>query len=339
MNSLTSEKLNCNNSHQISIVVPMYNEIDNVKPLLDAVQSALSDYEYPWELIVVDDGSTDGTARALVNYAKLIGDHVLIISLSRNFQQTAAMQAGIDAARGDIIVTMDGDLQNDPKDIKSLVKKLIDEDLDLVAGWRENRQDKFFLRRLPSLIANRVIRKVSGLAFHDLGCSLKVFRSSVLRKVRLYGEMHRFIPAWLATVTSPSRMAEMPVQHHHRQLGESKYGLSRTFRVIIDLLAVYFFLKFGSRPGHFFGGIGLAIGSIGISILGYLMLLKFNGEQVGGRPLLWLGFFSVLASLQFLTTGILAELMMRIYFDGGHAKPYHMSVSHQRAPDGQWHAI
>jgi glycosyltransferase involved in cell wall biosynthesis len=339
MNSLTSEKLNCNNSHQISIVVPMYNEIDNVKPLLDAVQSALSDYEYPWELIVVDDGSTDGTARALVNYAKLIGDHVLIISLSRNFQQTAAMQAGIDAARGDIIVTMDGDLQNDPKDIKSLVKKLIDEDLDLVAGWRENRQDKFFLRRLPSLIANRVIRKVSGLAFHDLGCSLKVFRSSVLRKVRLYGEMHRFIPAWLATVTSPSRMAEMPVQHHHRQLGESKYGLSRTFRVIIDLLAVYFFLKFGSRPGHFFGGIGLAIGSIGISILGYLMLLKFNGEQVGGRPLLWLGFFSVLASLQFLTTGILAELMMRIYFDGGHAKPYHMSVSHQGVPDGQWHVI
>lgn len=323
--------------HKLSVVVPMFNEVDNARPLLDAVQSALADYPYPWELIVVDDGSTDGTARALSAHARSLGDHIVVLALRRNFRQTAAMQAGIDAATGDVIVTMDGDLQNDPRDIPRLVARLLNEDLDMVAGWRHTRQDGWLLRRLPSVLANRLIRKVSGLAFQDLGCSLKVFRGSVLRKIRLYGEMHRFIPAWLATVTSPSRMAEEPVRHHSRTQGQSKYGLSRTFRVLIDLLAVHFFMEFGSRPGHFFGGIGLVVGGLGAGVLGYLLVLKLMGETVGGRPLLWLGFFGVLAGLQFLTSGILAEILMRIYFEGRHAQPYHLSDSVQRPGEDGGH--
>lgn len=323
--------------HRLSVVVPMYNEIDNAAPLIDAVQAALADYPQPWELIVVDDGSTDGTGPALQRHAARVGPHVRVLRLLRNFRQTAAMQAGIDAARGDVIVTMDGDLQNDPRDIPRLVARLLNEDLDLVAGWRQQRQDGFVLRRFPSMLANRLIRRVSGLTFQDLGCSLKAFRGSVLRQVRLYGEMHRFIPAWLATVTSPERMAEEPVSHHARLRGESKYGLSRTFRVLVDLLAVHFFLRFGARPGHFFGGIGLAVGGVGVLILTYLAALKLTGESVGTRPLLALGFFALMGGLQFITTGVLAELMIRVYFDGRHAQPYHARPLPTVAADEAWH--
>ena len=214
--------------HRLSVVVPMYNEVENAAPMIDAVQDALKDYAWPWELIVVDDGSADGTGQALDKRAREIGPHIRVLHLARNFRQTAAMQAGIDAARGDVIATLDGDLQNDPLDIPRMVARLLDEDLDMVAGWRQARQDGAVLRKIPSKIANRLIRRVSGLKFQDLGCSLKVFRTSVLRQIRLYGEMHRFIPAWLATVTSPSRMAEEPVRHHARVAGQSKYGLSRT---------------------------------------------------------------------------------------------------------------
>ena len=210
-----------------------------------------------------------------------------------------------------------------------------------MAGWRRERQDGFILRRFPSILANRLIRKVSGLQFQDLGCSLKVFRGSVLRQVRLYGEMHRFIPAWLATVTSPSRMAEEPVQHHARRAGASKYGISRTFRVLIDLLAVHFFLRFGTRPGHFFGGIGLVVMAIGGLMLGYMGVLKAMGESVGTRPMLSLGFFLVLGGVQLLTTGVLAELVMRVYYDVGQARPYRLRGREQAAediaPEAGWH--
>jgi glycosyltransferase involved in cell wall biosynthesis len=325
-------------AHRLSLVVPMYNEIDNVAPLLDDVQAALAAYPFPWELIVVDDGSHDGTAAALERHAARIGPHMRVIRLLRNFRQTAAMQAGIDAARGDVIVTMDGDLQNDPRDIARLVARLLHDDLDLVAGWRRERQDGLVLRRLPSLLANRLIRGMTGLQFQDLGCSLKVFRGAVLRQIRLYGEMHRFIPAWLATVTSPARMAEEPVNHRARECGASKYGLSRTFRVVTDLLAVYFFLHFGSRPGHFFGGIGLAVGALGGAILAWLATLKLMGESIGTRPLLSLGFFLVIGGLQFLTTGVVAELLIRVYFDGRHAQPYHRRQMPAPADDAAWHA-
>jgi glycosyltransferase involved in cell wall biosynthesis len=247
------------------------------------------------------------------------------------------MQAGIDAARGDVIVTLDGDLQNDPKDIPKLVARLLKDDMDLVAGWRQNRQDGLWLRKVPSRIANRLIRKVTQLEFQDLGCSLKAYRASVLKRVSLYGEMHRFIPAWMATVTSPARMAEEPVSHHARTRGESKYGISRTLRVVLDLLAVNFFLRFSGRPGHFFGGVGLGVGLVGMLILSYLAVLKMFGEQIGGRPLLWLGFFCVLGGLQFLTTGVLAELLIRIYYDRGDVAPYHTSQGPELAAESAWH--
>jgi glycosyltransferase involved in cell wall biosynthesis len=315
----------------------MYNERENAVPLLDAVQGALSDYPAPWELVVVDDGSRDGTGAALERRAKELGPHVQVVRLRRNFGQSAAMQAGIDAARGDVIVTMDGDLQNDPGDIPALVAKLLDEDKDLVAGWRERRKDGMLLRKIPSRIANRLIRKATRLEFHDLGCSLKAFRAPVLREVRLFGEMHRFIPAWLATVTSAERMAELKVRHKSRERGTSKYGISRTFRVIVDLLAVYFFLRFRARPGHFFGVLGLSVLAAGVLVLTYLLGLKLAGESVGGRPLLLLGFFFVMGGVQLLTTGVLAEIVIRVYFDGRLAKAYHATDRATPEPDASWH--
>ncbi len=325
--------------HRLSVVVPMYNEVENAVPLIDEVNAALLDYPFPWELLVVDDGSRDGTGAALDRHAATIGPHIRVIRLWRNFRQTAAMQAGIDASRGDVIVTMDGDLQNDPRDIPKLVARLLTGDLDLVAGWRKFRQDGFWLRKVPSRIANHLIRKSTGLQFNDLGCSLKAFRGSVLREVRLYGEMHRFIPAWLATVTSPQRMDELPVNHRARVAGTSKYGLSRTFRVITDLLSMHFFLNYGTRPGHFFGGIGLATGGIGFVILGWMAVLKIMGQSVGGRPLLTLGFFMVIAGLQLLLTGVLAELLIRIYYDGRHAQPYHHGQGQNPSDDAAWHTL
>jgi glycosyltransferase involved in cell wall biosynthesis len=324
-------------SHRLSVVVPMYNEIENATALVDEVDRALADYPYPWELIVVDDGSRDGTGARLQEHAQAVGPHVRVVRLWRNFRQTAAMQAGIDAARGDVIVTMDGDLQNDPRDIPKLVARLLTGDLDFVAGWRKNRQDGFWLRKFPSRIANALIRKSTGLQFNDLGCSLKAFRGSVLREVRLYGEMHRFIPAWLATVTSPARMDEVPVNHRARVAGTSKYGLSRTFRVITDLLAMHFFLNYGTRPGHFFGGIGLGVGGIGGVIVLWMFVLKLMGQSIGGRPLLSLGFFLIVMGLQLLLTGVLAELLIRIYYDGRHAQPYHHDKLVPPPADEAWH--
>jgi len=334
-NSLQGDQLPMR--HFLSVVVPMYNEEELAGDLIFAVQNALNEYSHPWELIVVDDGSNDGTWLALKNAATIAGPHVRLIKLLRNFKQTAAMQAGIDAARGDVIVTMDGDLQNDPTDIPQLVSKLLNDDLDMVAGWRKNRQDGLWLRKIPSKLANRLIRNVSGLNFQDLGCSLKAFRASVLRKVRLYGEMHRFIPAWLATVTSPQRMAEVPVKHFPRQKGTSKYGLSRTFRVLLDLLSIHYFLRFGSRPGHFFGGLGSIVTAIGFLILTYLGFLKLSGESIGNRPLMFLGFFAVVSGIQLLTTGVIAEILMRTYYDAGKFNSYHTLQAETIEASEGWH--
>ena len=323
--------------HRLSVVVPMYDERENAAPLVDAVQAALAGYPHPWELVVVDDGSRDGTGALLERRAAEVGPHVRVVRLRRNCGQSAAMQAGIDAARGDVIVTMDGDLQNDPRDIPMLVARLLTEDLDLVAGWRQHREDGLFLRKVPSRIANRMIRRATGLRFHDLGCSLKAFRGSVVREIRLYGEMHRFIPAWLATVTSPDRMAEVPVSHHARTRGTSKYGITRTFRVLIDLLAIFFFLRFRARPGHFFGGIGLTVLTGGIAILGYLGALKLAGHDVGGRPLLSLGFFCVIGGVQLLTVGVIGEMLIRVYYEGNRARSYHALPREAPPGDGGWH--
>lgn len=326
-------------AHRLSVVVPMYNEIGNAEPMITRIHEGLKGYNWPWELIVVDDGSTDGTPDALRKVGEKFGAHVRVIELMRNFKQTAAMQAGIDEARGDVIVTLDGDLQNDPADIPRLVSRLLREDLDLVSGWRKNRQDGLVLRKIPSRIANRLIAKITGVKLNDYGCSLKAFRASVIKGVRLYGEMHRFIPAWLATVTTPRRIAEEVVTHHARIHGESKYGISRTFRVILDLISVFFFMRYRTRPGHFFGGAGLAFGAIGSLILAYLGVLKFiDGVNIGTRPLMMVGFFAIITGVQFILSGVLAEMLTRIYFETGAGQQYEVR-NPQTPTDQAWHRV
>lgn len=309
--------------HRLSLVVPLYNEQDNVEPLLAGIHAALADYPMPWELIVVDDGSSDGTHERLRDAARRWGRHVRVLELQRNFGQTAAMQAGIDAARGEVIATLDGDLQNDPADIPRLVGRLLSEDLDLVVGWRRNRQDNVWLRTIPSRIANRLIGNITQVRLHDYGCSLKVYRATVIKEVRLYGEMHRFIPAWMSVRTAPQRIREEVVNHRARVHGESKYGISRTFRVLVDLLSVYFFLRFLTRPGHFFGRIGLVSGGLGTLLLGWLFAQKLLlGANIGTRPLLLVAVLLVLMGVQFLTTGVLSELITRTYFASSASRPY-----------------
>lgn len=323
--------------HRLSLVVPMYNEAENVAPLLVRVHEALAGYPWPWEVVLVDDGSADATGAELTRAAERYGAHVRVVVLLRNYKQTAAMQAGMDAARGDVIATLDGDLQNDPIDIPRLVNRLLQEDLDLVAGWRKNRRDGLWLRKIPSRIANRLIARLTGVALKDYGCSLKVFRASAIKNVKLYGEMHRFIPAWLATVTTPRRIAQEVVTHHPRVFGESKYGLSRTFRVVLDLLFVYFFMRYRTRPGHFFGGIGIALGGLGSLILSYLFFVKvFLGESIGTRPLLFGGFFLVIAGIQMVTSGVLAELLARVLFESGASSAYLARPQAPLADDDGW---
>lgn len=324
--------------HTLSVVVPMYNEAENVEPLLERVHLALGPYPWPWEVVLVDDGSSDATPAELTRCAGKFGPHVRVVELMRNFRQTAAMQAGLDVARGSVIVTMDGDLQNDPIDIPRMVLRLLTEDLDLVAGWRKNRQDGLLLRKIPSRIANRLIARMTGVHLRDYGCSLKVFRGSTIKSVRLYGEMHRFIPAWLATVTTPRRIAQEVVTHHARVFGQSKYGISRTFRVVLDLIFVYFFMRYRTRPGHFFGGIGIAIGTVGTLIVTYLAFVKvFLGEAIGTRPLLFGGFFLVIAGVQMVTSGVLAELLTRVYYESGIARPYLARPVPVLSTDDGWH--
>ena len=323
-------------SHRLSIIAPMYNEADNVQPFLEQVHAGMSGYPWPWELILVDDGSTDATVAELNRARHKWGAHVRPLELMRNFKQTAAMQAGVDAARGDVIVTLDGDMQNDAGDIPRLVARLLNEDLDCVAGWRKYRQDNL-LRTIPSRIANRLIAKVVGVRLNDYGCSLKAFRASVLKSIRLYGEMHRFIPAWLATVTTPRRIAEEPVMHHPRVHGVSKYGISRTFRVVLDLISVFFFMRYRTRPGHFFGGVGLVLGMIGSVVLAWLAFVKFGlGESIGTRPLLIFGFFCIIAGAQFVSTGVLAETLARIYFESGTAVQYQVRDPVAVADESDW---
>jgi len=297
---------------ELSVLAPVHNEEQNIEPLVDRICEALKDFGKRWELILVDDGSTDATlarAKALLERPGLV---LKIVELQRNFGQAAGLQAGIDAARGRLIATLDGDLQNDPHDIPAMIDMLEAQDLDMVCGWRKERQDGLMLRLIPSWIANRLIRKVTGVRIHDYGCGLKLYRTSVVRQVRIMGGMHRFIPAWVASVTPTSRIGEMVVHHHARQFGQSKYGISRTSRVILDLFSVLFFMSFRQRPGHFFGTIGLVFGAISALMFLYLLIVRFIvGEDIGTRPLLLVAIMLFLGAVQMITTGIVAEMLVR----------------------------
>ncbi len=299
----------------LSLVVAIYNEEDNVVPLLAGLNEALSDYNY--ELILVDDGSTDQTVKRL---RPLLEPHMSLIVLRKNFGQSAAMAAGISAARGTYIATMDGDLQNDPSDIPLMVETLEKGEWDLVAGYRQKRQDGLFLRKIPSIIANAIIRKSTGIRLHDYGCTLKVFESSIAKNLGLYGQLHRYIPVLAAL--QGARMTEMPVKHHPRIHGQSKYGLGRTFKVVSDLVLMVFLQKYFQRPMHLFGPIGFFLLMAGIVINVYLLIIKLQGNDIGQRPLLTLGVILFLSGLQFILFGILSEVMMRTYYESQDKHPY-----------------
>jgi glycosyltransferase involved in cell wall biosynthesis len=319
----TPSTLDTREAERLSIVVPMYNEEDNVLPLVTQVQAAMATSPWPWQLILVDDGSGDRTPERIRQAVASGPEHIGAVILRRNFGQTAAMQAGIDLADGSIIATMDGDLQNNPHDIVRMVRRLLDEDLDLLVGWRRDRQDNLWLRKVPSWLANRLIVAVTDVRLHDYGCSLKIFRASVIRQVRLYGEMHRFIPTWIATVTAPDRIKEEPVSHFARVHGQSKYGLSRTFKVLLDLLSMYFFSRYRASPGHFFGRIGLLCGFAGTLALLWLGWRKFvDGDSIANRPLLMLAVLLAVIGVQFICTGIVTEMLARTYFEAGGIRTY-----------------
>jgi glycosyltransferase involved in cell wall biosynthesis len=296
---------------QLSVVIPVFNEVDNVRDLHQQLTAALDPLGRPYEILLVDDGSTDGTLQALLAIEREDA-RVRVLRLRRNFGQTAAFSAGFDHARGEVIVTSDGDLQNDPRDIPALLARL-EEGYDMVCGWRRRRQDSFS-RVLPSRIANGLISWATGVHLHDYGCSLKAIRAEVVKGVRLYGEMHRFIPAvasWMGVAVT-----EMEVNHRPRTRGSSKYGLGRTLRVLLDLFTVKFLLAYGTRPAHFFGKLGLAFGAVGTGILAYLGYVRlFADTPIWGRPLLLLGFWLFSNGVILVCFGLVAELLVRIYHE------------------------
>jgi glycosyltransferase involved in cell wall biosynthesis len=296
----------------LSVVVPIHNEYESLPKLIDAIATTLLRENLRYEILCIDDGSTDGSGELLKQIAQTRTDLRAII-FRRNYGQTAAMAAGFSYAKGQVIVTLDGDLQNDPADIPMLLAKL-DEGYDLVSGWRKNRQDAALTRLLPSKIANWLIGQVTGVKLHDYGCSLKAYRAELLADMHLYGELHRFLPA-LAFIEG-ARITELPVRHHARQFGTSKYGLGRTFRVVMDMLTVWFMRKFLTKPMHVFGWLGLVSISSGAAIALYLSVLKIAyGMSIGNRPLLMLSAVLVLTGVQLFCFGLLAELLMRTYHE------------------------
>lgn len=306
----------------ISVVITVYNEEDNIQPLLEATYSALSQIDY--EVILIEDGSTDRTVAEVKKYAN---SRTKLIIFNRNHGQTTALAAGIDMATGEYIATMDGDLQNDPTDIPVMLQKAIDEEWDVVAGRRANRKDGFVLRKIPSKIANWVIRNTTKVYLKDYGCTLRVYKAEIAQGMGLYGELHRFIP--VLAKQQGARMTEMDVKHHPRIHGESKYGLSRTFKVMSDLILMLFFQKYFQRPIHLFGGIGLISFLLGSLISFYLLILKILGEDIWGRPIMILGFILILGGIQLVTTGIIAEIIVRTYFESQDKKTYTVKSVYQ----------
>lgn len=301
---------------QLSLVICVYNEELNIKPLSEQIKNALKDFDY--EAIFVDDGSTDRTREEV---RAINDDHFLLLELKKNYGQSSALQAGIDAASGEYVALIDGDLQNDPADIPMMIKMAKEGEWDMVAGVRANRQDGAFLRKIPSKIANYLIREATGIRMRDLGCTLKVFTKEAIKSIHIYGELHRFIPALLALEGS-TRMTQVDVNHRAREFGKSKYNLSRTTRVFSDLILMVFFKKYMQRPMHFFGGIGIVTLGLGVLINFYLLILKVFGHDIWGKPILILGMILVMGGIQLITIGIVAEMLMRTYYEGQNKKPY-----------------
>jgi glycosyltransferase involved in cell wall biosynthesis len=293
---------------EISLVISVYNEMENIEPLVVNIENALDGIDF--EIVFIDDGSTDGTVEAIKN---LNNQKIKTIVFNKNYGQTTAMAAGIDYAQGHYIVTLDGDLQNDPSDIPRMLKLLKNDGWDVVAGRRAARQDSLFIRKIPSKIANALIRRLTKVYINDYGCTLKVFRAEIAKNLGLYGELHRFIPV-LANLQG-ARIMEIDVKHHPRIHGVTKYGLSRTFRVMSDLLLMVFFQKYLQRPMHLFGTIGILAFFVGMLINFYLLIVKLFGQDIGGRPLLILGAILTLGGIQLISSGIIAEIIMRTYYE------------------------
>lgn len=300
---------------ELSVVIPVMNEEDNVKPMIEAVDAALTGYDY--EVIFVDDGSTDATRQRI---KENLNDRVQLVELRKNYGQSTAMAAGIDFSTGTYVTMLDGDLQNDPTDIPMMLEKLKAEDWDVVAGNRKNRQDGAVLRKLPSKIANAIIRSMTKVYIQDYGCTLKVFKREIAEDLGLYGELHRFIPV-LASMQG-AKIVQVDVKHHPRRFGKSKYGLGRTFRVMSDLVTMVFFRKYSQKPMHLFGTMGFISLILGILINIYMLILKIMGEDIWGKPMLLLGMILLLGGIQLITIGILAEISMRTYYESGSKKTY-----------------
>ena len=321
----------------VSIVVPIYNEVDNLPDLVARIGAAMAGQALGFELLAVDDGSTDGSRERLRELAAST-PWLRPVFLARNYGQSSALQAGFDRVRGRYVVTLDADLQNEPGDIPLLLARLeADPDVDMVSGWRKDRQDAEISRKLPSRIVNKLISNATGVHLHDYGCALKAYRRPIIDRIRLYGELHRFIPS--LAKEAGARITEVPVRHHARTRGVSKYGIDRTFRVILDLILIVFFMRYRQRPLHAFGGLGLWLAAPGGLILVWLLLQKLLGEDIGGRPLLLVGVMLLLMGAQLIAAGLIGELLIRVYHEAGGAPQFHATevlrdeqVNQARAP-------
>ena len=304
----------------ISVIVPVYNEEDNVVPLTQQIDDSLKGFDY--EIIYIDDFSTDTTKKNVVN---MNNPRVILVELRKNYGQSLALAAGFDQAKGDFIVTLDGDMQNDPSDIPHMIEKAETEDWDVVTGIRAKRKDSF-IRTIPSKIANFLIRRATRLDLKDQGCAIKVFKKDIAKDLNLYGEMHRFIN--LLAHLNGARITQIPVKHHPRIHGQSKYGLGRTVKVINDIILIIFQRKYMQRPVHLFGNFGLFFMFFGLAINFYLLILKLLGQDIWGRPLLIVGVMLVIISLQFFTVGIITDLLMRTYYESQKKRPYTIRKIH-----------
>jgi len=313
---------------ELSLVIPVMNEEDNIKPLLEAVRDALKDIDY--EIVLVDDGSTDATKKVIVENAD---ERTILVELRKNYGQSTAMTAGIDHANAKYVAMIDGDLQNDPTDIPFMLELARKEDWDVVAGNRKNRKDGMVLRKIPSGIANALIRKMTGVYIKDYGCTLKVFKKEIAEDLGLYGELHRFIPV-LAKMQG-AKITQVDVKHHPRKFGKSKYGIGRTFRVLSDLVLMVFFRRYLQKPMHLFGTIGFVSFGLGLLINLYLLVLKILGHDIWGKPMLILGLIFLLGGIQLITIGILAEIAVRTYFESQNKKTYNVRKVYRKQKEAE----